>query len=73
MAANLTSSVNHGDTMLKQMCLEEDKCTTRGGVDIFCYQYQHEGGMFYLFQNKTTNRHLKEEIQYTLEGLEIVG
>ena len=73
MAANMTSSVNHGDRMLRQMCLEEDKRTQRGGVEIYCYQLQHEGGMFYLYQNNSFNKKLKEEIKYQLEGLEIVG
>ena len=29
--------------------------------------------MFYLYQNNSFNKKLKEEIKYQLEGLEIVG
>ena len=56
MAASMTSSVHLGDNKLREMCLENDKKTQRGGVDIFCYQLQHEGGMFYMFVNKTLNK-----------------
>ena len=38
MAASMTSTVHHGDNKLKQMCIDNDKKTQRGGVEIFCYQ-----------------------------------
>lgn len=38
MAASMTATVLHGDNKLKQMCMDNDKKTQRGGVEIYCYQ-----------------------------------
>jgi len=57
--------------MLKKMCLEANERTQRGEVEIWCYQLQHEGGLFFLYKNLTDSFVLKEEVIYELGGLEI--
>jgi len=72
-AARMSTSVIHGERVLKEMCLEQDEKMQRGDVDIWCYQLQHEGGLYFLYQNKTKELVLREEIAYELGGLEIEG
>jgi hypothetical protein len=59
---------------LKKLCLESNQKTNRNGVDIFCYKLLHDGGMYYLYVNKTKNNILKEELMYQVgKGAEIKG
>ena len=67
----MSTSVFHGDTKLKEMCLQNNEKTQRGESDIWCYQLQHEGGSYFLYKNNTTDQILKEEVEYELGGLEI--
>lgn len=53
------------------MCFEADEKTQRGESDIWCYQLQHEGGLYFLYKNNTRDQILNEEVEYELGGLEI--
>jgi hypothetical protein len=46
---------------------------TGAHIDIWQYQYQHSGGIAYLYVNDTKDKTIEEEIEFTLEGLEIEG
>lgn len=52
-AARMSTSVLHGDKKLKEMCLDAGERTQRGDLDIWCYQLQHEGGLYFLYKNET--------------------
>jgi hypothetical protein len=70
-AARMSTSVFHGDKKLKEMCSEAGERTQRGDSEIWCYQLQHEGGLYFLYKNETQDQILKEEVEYELGGLEI--
>jgi hypothetical protein len=67
----MSTSVLHGDKKLKEMCCEAGERTQRGESEIWCYQLQHEGGLYFLYKNETKDQILKEEVEYELGGLEI--
>jgi len=41
--------------------------------DIYQYSLQHTSGICYLYVNESESETLEEEIEFTLEGLEIEG
>mmetsp|Transcript_14347 Transcript_14347/g.13916 ORF Transcript_14347/g.13916 Transcript_14347/m.13916 type:complete len:82 (+) Transcript_14347:523-768(+) len=45
---------------------------TKKEMDIFQYQYKHSAGICYLYENKTANKTLEENLKFQLGGLEIV-
>ena len=71
-AASMTSQVFHGKAALTALCKSEGDKAQRGDSDpIFCYSLQHDGGMFYLYVNETSDKKYKEEITFDIEGLAI--
>ena len=55
------------------MCLSADKKEQIQDHDIWKYELQHDYGMFFLYVNKTTDKVLTEDIDYVLEGLEVMN
>jgi len=73
-SASMTTQLFHGEKTLTEMCKTEENKAQRGDSDpIFCYSLQHDGGMFYLYTNETTDKKYIEEITFDIEGLEIAG
>lgn len=71
--AQITQSIKHETSTLRRMCLEADKKERIRGSDIWKYELQHDFGMFFLYVNKTTDKILTEDIEYALEGLEVIN
>jgi hypothetical protein len=40
---------------------------------IYLYEIQHEGGVFYHYVNESKDHEIEEEITFELEGIEVVG
>ena len=79
MSSSTTTQVIPGSANLEQLALEKGKknprpCPETGDhFEIYQYSYQHGGGHCYLYVNNTTDKVLEEEIEFTLQGLEIEG
>ena len=61
------------------MCINQGKKAARPDTEtqedfgIFQYSLQHGGGIAYLYVNGSKNQILDEEIEFSLDGLEIEG
>eukprot|EP00347_Sterkiella_histriomuscorum_P016663 403352333 len=63
---------------LLKLCKEKGEMSQREDsrskqpVDIYQYELEHPNGICYLYENKTSNKTLEENIKFTINGLEIV-
>ena len=79
MSSSTSIQIIHGDGELIQMCQEQGKKNARPDTEtqedygIYQYSLQHGGGIAYLYVNGSENQILDEEIQFTMDGLEIEG
>lgn len=79
MSSSTAIQIMHGDSDLKTMLLEQGKKNGRPDTEtqedygIYQYSMQHNGGMAYFYVNGSSNQILDEEIQFTMDGLEIEG
>lgn len=77
MSSSSSTQVAFGGKKLKELCRQEGKKNPRPDPDsgeakeIFQYSYQHADGICYLYVNNTEKEILEEEIEFTLQGLEI--
>jgi hypothetical protein len=61
------------------MCKDQGKKADRPNTDtgesvgICQYTYQHGGGIAYLYDNQSKKYTLDEEVEFTMQGLEIEG
>ena len=75
----MMSAVLHGPEKLKQLCISKGTKTqrvhpkTKQPFEIYQYQYKHQAGIVYFYQNNTTNNTLQEKLQFQLSGLTIEG
>ena len=72
MSMSYTQQVNLGQQALLDQCLREGVKKERA-PGIYQYYLQHSGGILYLYTNETSDKMLKEEMGFKLEGLEIEG
>ena len=67
------------DVNLEAQCLADGKKAGRPDpetgeqMEIDQYNLKHEGGIAYLYVNKTTEHTLEEDLEFQLTGLEIEG
>lgn len=75
----MMSAVLHGPEKLKKLCVEKGKRSqrvhtkTKQPYDIFQYQYKHQAGIAFFYENKTQRNTLQEKLQFQLSGLVIEG
>lgn len=75
----MMSAVEHGAEKLKTLCKEKGKCTqrlntkTKAPYEIYQYQYKHQSGIAYYYENNTERNTLQEKLQFQLSGLTIEG
>lgn len=76
---SLMTSVVQGGAKLRDLTKEKgtqkERVDTDTGdsTDIFVYQYQHSGGICFLYDNQSNKNSLDEEVQFKLTGLQIDG
>jgi len=46
---------------------------TKQPYDIYQYQYKHQAGIAYFYENQTSGNTLQEKLQFQLSGLTIEG
>mmetsp|Transcript_12340 Transcript_12340/g.16738 ORF Transcript_12340/g.16738 Transcript_12340/m.16738 type:complete len:129 (+) Transcript_12340:1767-2153(+) len=75
----MMSAVLHGQEKLKELCRMKGKETqrlhtkTKQPYDIYQYQYKHQAGIAYFYENQTSGNTLQEKLQFQLSGLTIEG
>ena len=75
----MMSAVLHGPEKLKQLCVEKGKKSqrvhteTKQPYEIYQYQYKHQAGIAFFYENKTQRNTLQEKLQFQLSGLTIEG
>ena len=75
----MMSAVLHGPEKLKALCKEKGKKTqhlhtkTKAPFEIYQYQYKHQSGIAYFYENLTSGNTLQEKLQFQLSGLTIEG
>ena len=77
----MMSAVLHGPEKLKELCKtgSTSKKTqrvhpkTKAPFEIYQYQYKHQAGIVYVYENLTSKNTLQEKLQFQLSGLQIEG
>ena len=67
----ISQEVHHSKQMLKRICIENNSKVQRNGVEVYVYSLNHDGGVFYLYINKTTKYNFKEEIIYDFPSYQV--
>ena len=56
MRSTVTSFIKIDDSYLHQLCLDKGNKEQFGENDIWCQRLKHDGGMYYIYANKTDDK-----------------
>jgi len=70
---NYTSQIFWGEASLIKQVVAQGEKKIRHEDGITQYSMQHTGGIFFYYKNQTSDKTLKEEINFDISGLRIEG